>query len=85
MPSADSSHGFDDYFQKATGCKPFPFQRKFADARALPTLIHAILHAADMRASAEAAGNARQNMNGLAHARSKEIMIFMNWNEAILK
>ncbi len=71
MPSADSSHGFDDYFQKATGCKPFPFQRKFADARALPKLIHVILRAADMRASAAAERNTPQNIQRIANDQAE--------------
>ena len=34
------SSGFDEFFKKATGRSPFPFQRRFAEAASLPQLVH---------------------------------------------
>lgn len=36
--SADAK--FDEGFQAATGCKPFPCQRRFAGCRELPQLVN---------------------------------------------
>lgn len=32
--------GFDQFFQQATGCEPFPYQRRLALADAMPALLH---------------------------------------------
>lgn len=31
---------FDQWFQRATGCRPFPYQRRFAEAAELPQLVN---------------------------------------------